>query len=76
MISGIGFFISSLFGGALAESWHSYRYQAGFQIVVNYHILFAISGILRFAASIYFLRLHKQGGNRLWDNVRQIIGQR
>jgi MFS family permease len=51
VVSGIGFFIASLAGGALAESWKSIKMVWGPQVIVNYHILFVISTVVRGVAA-------------------------
>jgi MFS family permease len=59
VISGIGFFIASILGGTLAETWKGIHYQLGFQTVVNYHILFTISSVLRILAACMALGFHE-----------------
>ncbi len=55
VISGLGFFLSSLLGGLLAESWQNLNLDLGFQTLINYHFLFAISAVLRLATSFLML---------------------
>jgi MFS family permease len=59
VITGLGFFIASILGGFLAENWKNIHYQLGFQTIVNYHILFAISTTLRLLAAFLALGFHE-----------------
>jgi MFS family permease len=61
MLCGLGFFISSLLGGILAESWNHIRWTLGPQTIVNYHILFAVSSLLRLVAAAYILTFRESG---------------
>jgi MFS family permease len=55
MLTGSAFFLSSLLGGALAENWNHIHWALGRQTIVNYHLLFAISSLLRLMAAFYIL---------------------
>jgi len=46
-------------GGALANSWSGIHWPIGNQVVVNYHILFAISSLLRLLAAFLVLTFHE-----------------
>lgn len=59
VVSGGAFFVASLAGGVLAQSWSELRWHLGRQIVVNYHLLFALSALLRFIGAILFMRVHE-----------------
>jgi MFS family permease len=59
VISGLGFFIASVMGGALAQNWEGIHWQVGQQIVVNYHLLFGISSVLRILAALMVLSFHE-----------------
>lgn len=59
VVSGGAFFVASLAGGILAESWSGIHWHLGRQIVVNYHLLFAASALLRFIGAILFMRVHE-----------------
>ncbi len=50
VISGLAFFAASILGGAISESMSSLSFRLGPQTIINYHILFAVSSILRFVA--------------------------
>ena len=65
VITGVGFFAASLIGGILAEHWGSIHWSVGPQTVVNYHILFAISGVLRLAAALLIMSFHEPAAARL-----------
>ncbi len=58
VLSGLAFFLSSLLGGLLAESWSHIHWIWGPQTIVNYHLLFALSSLLRFLAALLFLTFH------------------
>ncbi|SYZ72466.1 membrane hypothetical protein [Candidatus Zixiibacteriota bacterium] len=64
VLSGLAFFASSLIGGLLAENWSHLHWHWGQQIVVNYHLLFALSSLLRFLAALLFFtfRVPKEPG--------------
>ncbi|MDD4051282.1 MAG: MFS transporter [candidate division Zixibacteria bacterium] len=59
VVSGAAFFVASLAGGVLAENWSGLHWHLGRQIVVNYHLLFAVSALLRFVGAILFMRVHE-----------------
>lgn len=59
VVIGVAFFISSLAGGFLAESWSHIHWPVGKQTVVNYHLLFALSGIMRLLAAFLFTTFHE-----------------
>jgi len=59
VISGMGFFIASIMGGILAQNWKEIHWPLGVQTVVNYHLLFAISSILRILAAFMMFRFHE-----------------
>jgi MFS family permease len=47
VVTGIAFFISSLIGGIITESLSSFAWKIGPQTIVNYHVVFVISAVLR-----------------------------
>jgi MFS family permease len=59
VVSGVAFFMSSLAGGVLAQSWNRFHWQVGAQTFINYHILFAISGLFRFLAALLIRHFHE-----------------
>jgi len=59
VITGFGFFLASLFGGWLAETYSSLSFHIGSQTLVNYHLLFVISSILRFLSALLILKFHE-----------------
>ncbi len=59
VISGLGFFIASIMGGALAQNWRNIHWTLGPQTVVNYHLLFTISSLLRLLAAFMALGFHE-----------------
>jgi MFS family permease len=59
VITGLAFFIASILGGTLAQNWKEIHWQLGPQTVINYHLLFAISSLLRMLAALMVLRFHE-----------------
>jgi MFS family permease len=73
--SGVGFFLASLAGGALAENWRWVRYSIGPQVIVNYHILFVISTIVRAIGALMTFRI-KEPLSREMPGVSQLLSFR
>ncbi len=73
--SGMGFFISSLIGGALAEHWGDIRFVLGPQVIVNYHILFIISAIIRGIGAIMTLGIREPCHNVHFSFARLFEGR-
>lgn len=65
VVTGIAFFASSTAGGILAESWSHVHWTMGKQTLVNYHLLFAISSLLRGMAAVFFMTFHEPQGKGL-----------
>jgi MFS family permease len=65
VVSGAAFFVASLAGGVLAESWSEVHWHMGRQIIVNYHLLFALSALLRLVGVILFMRVREPRGTGL-----------
>jgi len=59
VVSGLAFFASSLAGGVLAQTWIHFHWQVGPQTFINYHILFAISGLFRLLAALLIRHFHE-----------------
>jgi MFS family permease len=59
VVTGLAFFASSVIGGALAENWRHVHWILGKQTIVNYHILFALSTVLRLLAAFVALSYHE-----------------
>ncbi|HKK21609.1 MAG TPA: MFS transporter [candidate division Zixibacteria bacterium] len=59
VITGIGYFAASIAGGFLAESFSFVHWQIGRQTIVNYHLLFGVSAVLRLLAGLLFLSFHE-----------------
>jgi len=53
--SGLAFFMASLMGGFLSEKWGWIHWQLGPQVIVNYHLLFGISSVLRLFGAFLIL---------------------
>jgi MFS family permease len=59
VVTGLGFFVSSLIGGIIAQNLNQVRWQIGNQTIINYHIMFIITAVLRFAAAFLSLSFHE-----------------
>jgi len=55
VVTGLSFFAASLIGGTLAQNWTDIHWHFAGQTIVNYHIIFAISSVLRFLAAFLVL---------------------
>jgi MFS family permease len=64
VVSGVGFFVASLLGGMLAESWSDIHWMIGGQQIINYHLLFGLSGVLRLLAAFMFASLRESHATR------------
>jgi len=65
VVTGLAFFISSTAGGILAESWSRIHWTVGPQTIVNYHLLFVLSALMRAGAAIFFMTFHEPQGKPL-----------
>jgi hypothetical protein len=65
VVTGLAFFLASVLGGYLAESWSGFRLQLGNFVFINYHLLFGISVALRLVAGAYMLSFHEPKEVRL-----------
>jgi MFS family permease len=61
VVTGLGFFISSLLGGLLAETFSGFNLTIGDHAFGNYHILFLISALLRILTSFFIMTFHEPG---------------
>ncbi|MDD3731257.1 MAG: MFS transporter [candidate division Zixibacteria bacterium] len=59
VVTGLAFFSASVLGGVLAEMWKDVSWMVGPQKIVNYHLLFVVSGILRLIAAGLILTFHE-----------------
>ncbi len=59
VVTGFAFFAASIIGGAFAEWLSGFQWPIGWQVIVNYHFLFAISAGLRILAALLFLTFHE-----------------
>ena len=53
--TGLALFIGSLLAGLLAEEWKTVSISWGQQTIINYHLIFALSGILRLLSALFML---------------------
>ena len=51
VVTGLAFFTASLIGGLAAEAMAGLALQVGPQTIVNYHVIFVLSAVLRLAAA-------------------------
>ncbi len=59
VLTGAAFFLASVAGGVLAETLDSVRIPLGQQTLINYHVLFAFSSVLRFLAAMLVVAYHE-----------------
>lgn len=65
VVSGLGFFVASIIGGAICQSISSFRWHIGYQTIVNYQIMFLISAVLRLSTAFMVLQFHEPREKRL-----------
>lgn len=65
VVTGLGFFIASIIGGIICQSLSDFRWQIGNQTIINYHLMFLISGILRLGTAFMVLQFHEPREKRL-----------
>jgi len=73
VLTGLGFFAASILGGLLAQIWVDVNYHFGSYNIINYHILFVLSGILRFLAAAWISSL-KEPGSKGIPIMMQFMG--
>jgi MFS family permease len=61
VLTGLGFFIASILGGLLAHIWVNFEFHVGSYDIINYHLLFVLSGVLRFLAAAWISSLKEPG---------------
>ena len=59
VVTGGAFFVASLAGGIVAESVSDLHRQIGPQTVVNYHVLFVLSSLMRLVAAAVMFGMHE-----------------
>lgn len=57
--TGLAFFAASTIGGILTESWSGIAWKAGPQTIVNYHIIFVVSAVLRLISAGLITTFHE-----------------
>jgi MFS family permease len=70
MTTGLGFFVASLFAGSIAEFFSFVHWQIGKQTIVNYHILFVLTAILRFVSALMTTRLNYPKDKEMPDMIQ------
>ncbi|MBD3233186.1 MAG: MFS transporter [candidate division Zixibacteria bacterium] len=65
VVTGFAFFVASMLGGLIAESFSDFHLDCGGATFVNYHLLFVISGFLRLMATFLFLTFHEPRETRI-----------
>jgi len=73
VVTGLAFFVASLIGGAIAESISDLHWQIGPQTIVNYHVLFVLSTVLRLLTAFLVMSFHEPKETRL-PVLMQFIG--
>lgn len=59
VITGLGFFAASIIGGLLAVKLNSMNWQWGHLSLINYHVLFMVSCLIRLGAAALMLTFHE-----------------
>ncbi|MBD3170252.1 MAG: MFS transporter [candidate division Zixibacteria bacterium] len=59
LMGGLGFFAASIAGGGLAENWSDFSFYFGGQTIINYHLLFLISSVLRLMSAFLMMTFHE-----------------
>ena len=59
VITGLAFFASCIVGGMIAETFAGLHWRVGAQTIVNYHLLFVISSVLRLLAAFLMTSFHE-----------------
>jgi len=65
VVTGFAFFAASLVGGTIAEAISGLHWQVGPQTVVNYHVLFVLSTVLRLLTAFLVMSFHEPKETRL-----------
>ena len=55
VVTGLSFFAASIIGGMLAQNWSGLHWYIGNTEIINYHLIFAISSVLRLLAAFLML---------------------
>jgi MFS family permease len=58
-LTGITNFVATILSGWLAEQWEGLRWQIGSLTVVNYQVLFVITGLLRIPGLLFLRRIQE-----------------
>jgi len=59
VVTGLGFFAASVTGGIMAVQMYSIQWYVGSVELINYHVLFLISSLLRMGAAALMLTFHE-----------------
>lgn len=59
VMTGAAFFVASLLGGAVAETLADFRWEIGGQTLINYHLLFLASTVLRLLTAFMVLNFRE-----------------
>jgi MFS family permease len=73
VVTGLAFFIASVLGGAMANAFRDLSYSVGGQTIVNYHVLFVLSAVLRLSTVGLLMSLREPTESRLPAMV-QLMG--
>jgi len=73
VVTGLAFFLGSLLSGVLAKGLEGMATSVGGQVIVNYHVLFAVSAVLRLMTAVLLISLRQPTEVRL-PVVLQLMG--
>jgi MFS family permease len=65
VVTGLAFFVASVLGGTLANACRDFSFTVGGQTIVNYHLLFALSSVLRLSTVGLLMTLKEPVESRL-----------
>jgi MFS family permease len=72
VVTGLGAFLSSLIAGVIAQSLHGLEVRIGSGVFVNYHLVFLLAGIARFATLPLLVRVHERDSTPVRHTVRAL----
>jgi MFS family permease len=72
-LTGVTNFVAITFSGWLADQWAGVRWQLGPLTVVNYQLLFVITGLLRIPGILLLRRIHEPSARGTRHVVREML---
>lgn len=72
VVTGLGAFVAALAAGGLAQALHGLELRIGSSVFVNYHLVFLLAGIARFATLPLLVRVHERDSQPVRHTVRAL----